>query len=890
MSFWRASWWTRERCSCLGSLLLLLSVWLFTDLSGGVERAAYDHASARAGRPGSSDVLVVAIDAQSLASQGAWPWPRELHARLIDRLHAAGAKVVVHTEAFVGAESPRALAELHRIARTVASDPDLARHPQLPMVLSESQELLDGDARLAQSLSAHGHSLLLTGTMQAPAVAVESLLAQAPTAAGARGVSSRVGAARTLDWPPAVLATAARALGHLEFVPDTDGLLRRHAVWAGSPDSPVLSLALQSASLQLGVDPAQLRQQGRAALPLKVGERAVPVDALGQLWPLYARPRAGQPAFASLSAEAVLAGRFKPAAVGGKLVWVGRTDTAVAAPLLHWDTPGLRELAPVELAAQVSSAVLTGQLVSTPAWAQGLPWLLLLPVAAYLLLGAPRLAPAAAAAVGLLLALSLLLVSELMLSSTRVWMPLGLPAAAVATGTVGLLLSRRWPEGGLRVLSGLALGGPAPFAGAALSAPVQAGKPATTALAAAPGSAPVAAPVAAPVPDLVSGDGPGGAAGPSEFDDRAGWSVAATLVPSPEATSDAASPEQALVHLADAFRGMAVAPLEATLPLQVSALPPKAAAAEAGQGGGERLPRLGRYLLRSEIGRGTMGRVYLGVEIGQDTELAIKTLALAREFEGFALRDARARFQREAVAASRLQHPDIVRVLDVGEHNGLAYLVMERVMGEDLTHHVHRRHRLSMRSVVALGARVAAALAHAHGQGVIHRDIKPANIMLDLAGGKVKVTDFGIAHISDAARTRTGLVLGSPSYMSPEQLQGRAVDGRSDLYSLGVVLFQLLTGELPLKGATLADLIDAVTRQPAPDVRSLASEVPESLATLLSILLQKRPELRYPDGRQLAADLRLVGAALNAGRSRARVPDPSRQESAPAAPVAPRRG
>lgn len=874
MSFWRASWWTRERWSCLGSLLLLLLVWLFTDLSGVVERAVYDHASARAGKPGSGDVLVVAIDAQSLASQGAWPWPREQHARLIDRLHAAGAKVVVHTEAFIGAESPRALAELHRIARTVASDPDLARHPQLPMVLSESQDMLDGDARLAQSLSAHGRSLLLTGTTAAPELVVEALLEQAPTAAGARGVSNRAGTSRTLDWPPAVLATAARGLGHLEFAPDPDGLLRRHAVWGGASDSPALSLALQAASLQMGVDPAPLRQQGRTVLPLKIGERDIPVDALGRLWPLYARPRAGHPALAQLSAQAVLTGRFKPAAVHGKLVWVGRTDTVAAAPLLHWDTPAQHEMAPVEVAAQLSSAVLMGQLVAVPAWAHGLPWLLLIPVAAYLLLGAPRLAPAAAAAVGVLLALILLLLSELMLGSAQVWVPLGLPSVALAVGTAGLLLSRRWPAGWLQAFPAWVGGRGAPFASAALSTSLQSDQPAAAALAGA---------------STVTGDRSDGNAVTSELDDRAGFSVAATLVPAPEVSHDPASTEQALEHLADAFRGVAAAPLDATLPLQVSPLPPQGGAAVAGPRE-DRLPRLGRYLLRSEIGRGTMGRVYLGVEVGHDTELAIKTLALAREFEGFALRDARARFRREAAAAARLQHPDIVRVLDVGEHNGLAYLVMERVMGEDLTHHIHRRHLLSMRSVVALGARVAAALAHAHSQGVIHRDIKPANIMLDLAGGTVKVTDFGIAHISDAARTRTGLVLGSPSYMSPEQLQGRAVDGRSDLYSLGVVLFQLLTGELPLKGATLADLIDAVGRQPAPDVRSLAAEVPESLATLLSILLQKRPELRYPDGRQLAADLRLVGAALHAGRRRARVPEPSRQESAPVARAASGRG
>jgi serine/threonine-protein kinase len=254
------------------------------------------------------------------------------------------------------------------------------------------------------------------------------------------------------------------------------------------------------------------------------------------------------------------------------------------------------------------------------------------------------------------------------------------------------------------------------------------------------------------------------------LDGPGGYSVAATLMPDPEGVVDGTLPA-AQVGLADmGLRSSTMSPLEATLPLQVLDEPTGAAAHVDAAPPTVGLPRLGRYLLHSELGRGTMGRVYLGREIGQSDDLAIKTLALSREFEGFALREARVRFQREAAAARRLQHPDIVKVLDVGEHGGLAFLVMERVMGEDLTHHVRRGQLLSMRSVVALGARVAAALAHAHTHGVIHRDIKPANIMVDLAGGQVKVTDFGVAHLSDAARTRTGLVLGSPSYMSPEQL------------------------------------------------------------------------------------------------------------------------
>jgi serine/threonine protein kinase len=152
-------------------------------------------------------------------------------------------------------------------------------------------------------------------------------------------------------------------------------------------------------------------------------------------------------------------------------------------------------------------------------------------------------------------------------------------------------------------------------------------------------------------------------------------------------------------------------------------------------------------------------------------------------------------------------------------------------------------------------ARVAQALAYAHTQGVVHRDIKPANVMVDPATDTVKVTDFGIARIADASRTRTGMVLGTPSFMSPEQMAGRRVDGRTDLYSLGVMLFQLLTGALPHRSESMAELMNRIVNDTAPDVRSLRPELPEALANVVALALEKRVELRYADGGQFADDL-----------------------------------
>jgi len=270
---------------------------------------------------------------------------------------------------------------------------------------------------------------------------------------------------------------------------------------------------------------------------------------------------------------------------------------------------------------------------------------------------------------------------------------------------------------------------------------------------------------------------------------------------------------------------------------------------------------LGRYRIDRQLGRGAMGAVYLGHDPKIGRQVAIKTMALAQEFDGAELAEARERFFREAETAGRLQHRDIVTIFDAGEDQDLAYIAMEFLKGHDLQRHTQPAQLLPPPTVLRIVARVAEALAYAHSQGVIHRDIKPANVMVDLPTDTVKVTDFGIARITDSSRTRTGMVLGTPSFMSPEQMAGRRVDGRSDLYSLGVMLFQLLTGRLPHQAESMAKLMYKIANDPAPDVRSLRPDLPEALANVVALSLEKRPEVRYADGRQLAADLSTIEAS-----------------------------
>lgn len=265
--------------------------------------------------------------------------------------------------------------------------------------------------------------------------------------------------------------------------------------------------------------------------------------------------------------------------------------------------------------------------------------------------------------------------------------------------------------------------------------------------------------------------------------------------------------------------------------------------------------QLGRYRLEREIGRGAMGVVYLGRDLAINRLVAIKAIPLASEFNDSELAEARSRFFREAETAGRLNHPNIVTIYDVGEERGLAYIAMEYLKGHHLSDYAPTGKLLDPRKVIELARRTADALGFAHKQQVVHRDIKPANLMYDSATDVLKITDFGIARLTGAGSTRTGIVLGTPSFMSPEQLEGRAVTGQSDLFSLGVSLFQLLTGHLPFAADSMTGLMQQIAETPHPPLRAYRPDLPACVEEIIDRALAKAPEARFESGAQMAAAL-----------------------------------
>ena len=260
----------------------------------------------------------------------------------------------------------------------------------------------------------------------------------------------------------------------------------------------------------------------------------------------------------------------------------------------------------------------------------------------------------------------------------------------------------------------------------------------------------------------------------------------------------------------------------------------------------------GRYEIIEQIGQGAMGNVYKGFDPQIKRNIALKVL---RE-DQLGNTPFVERFAKEAMAIGRLSHPNIVTVYDVGEDHHTIYIVMELLEGAPLNHVMEER-RLSLSQAVDIGIRAAEALDYAHKKGIVHRDIKTTNILMT-RDNQVKLTDFGIAHFEDpqlTMQTQAGEILGTPAFMSPEQVTGKPVDGRSDLFSLGVILYEMVTGKKPFTGSHLPAIFDAIIKQePAPPVHP-DRDIPENLARVILKCLEKRPDERFQTGGELAQAL-----------------------------------
>ncbi len=847
--------WRTDGFAGLVIVLAVLTLHLTTDFMGALERRFYDFASSSSSRQPSDRIAVIAIDDQSIANLGRWPWPRDIHAKLIDQLAAAKAKTIVHTAFFFEPQVDRGLLYIHKIRDALNTAPDAsAGNAPVAALVSEAETALDTDAVFAASLQAAGNVLIPSVYVLGdplgkpdsplPPFALRQTLADSP------GYSINT---QRAQQPTPQIGEAAAGIGHLNLFTDVDGSVRREPLLLNYYGRAVPSLALLAAARSLNLGMADIRVTPGESVTL--GNLRVRTDAQALMLPQFYRGHEGRPAFPVDSFYDVLSGKIPAAKYADKIVVIGATAAGVGA---QFPVPGNPSLSSAETVAHIISSILNEHFIVQPGWGVWASLAAFLLIATYVVLGLPRLSAGRAASLTLLLLLLLLGAEFGLLAQSALWIKLVFPACVLVLGHLALSTKRFLMTEAGKERSDQESAETNRMMGLALQGQGQLDMAFDRFR-----RVPMADPVMGNLYSLAL-----------DFERKRQFNKAEAVY----ARMLAYDPQ---------YKDVA-AKLRRAKNLSESVL-----LGSGGHAGGSMVldgesiekPMLGRYQVDKELGKGAMGVVYLGRDPKIGRVVAIKTMALSREFAGEDLADARERFFREAETAGRLQHQNIVTIFDAGEEHDLAYIAMEFLKGRDLVEFCKPGQLLTVFTVLSIVARVAEALDYAHRQHVVHRDIKPANIMYELESDTVKVTDFGIARITDSSKTKTGMVLGTPSFMSPEQLAGKKVDGRSDLYSLGVMLFQLLVGALPFRGDSMSELMYKIANEEAVDVRSLRPELPAELSDIVALALCKQPELRYQTGAQMAADLHALLARMPAQKAALAV-DPAATQKSHSAPDA----
>ncbi len=824
--FWRQDWFA-------GMLISLVFLFLSqNELIQGLERSAYDLGVTASQRDPGEKIAIIAIDDQSLDNLGRWPWPRDMLANMINKLTAAGAGVIGNT--ILMSEAQTTPASIQDLLAYLESAGLVKQNPKLESLLEIARTDLNKDLKLADSFQQAGNVILgmqfeLGEPLGKPDKELPDFVQKNVILNVTGNIEDGFPHPVISATPPIdILGEQAAALGYISVFFDVDGGIRSEVLTADYYGSTFPSLALQIAarSLNLSVDDIQV-ELGKS---VTLGNLHITTSPLSHMYPFFYVDENGAPPFSTSSFYDVYENKINPELFKDKIVLIGATAVGVGTTFV---TPVSDAMSPVFILANNVASILNQNFFVVPDWAYTAEMLVYLAIALYLILLLPRLTAAMAAIISALLLLTLIGSSQFLLINKALWLQLMLPAVLLICGYL-LLITKRYlvTERGKQQADEASAESNRTL-GLAYQQQGQLDMAFDKFR-----HCPLDESILEPLYSLSL-----------DFERKRQFNKAQSVL------------EHIATFNAD-FRDVKEK-IKRNKQLQDTFIFGAPGAAASGtmvlEGDGIEKPMLGRYEVQKELGKGAMGVVYLGKDPKINRIVAIKTMALAQEFEDDELEEVKERFFREAETAGRLVHPNIVTIYDAGEEHDLAYIAMEFLKGHDLGRYVKADKLLPIPNVIQVTILSADALSYAHEQNVVHRDIKPANIMYVPESSTIKLTDFGIARITDSSKTKTGMVLGTPSYMSPEQLSGKKVDGRSDLFSLGVMLYQMLCGTLPFTGDSMATLMFKIANDPHPDILELrpelAEKVPE-IAVILNKILQKTPETRYQTGKEFATDLR----------------------------------
>ncbi len=857
IAFWKKDWFF-----ALLIVVAILAVSKTTGFFEALETKAYDWGVVASSKQPSDKIAIIAIDEQSINNIGRWPWSREIHAEMIAKLGDAKAKVVGNSVFFFDPQTDPGLGYINRMleiynkttaagsaltsastdiaqsggigalastmppSTSAASNPGLA---QIGSILSEAEKALNTDRRLGDSIKKAGNVVLATifdadftppnGQPDQPLP--DYIRRDSITAGNGGAMFGQPGA----QFPIEALGLNAAGVGHLSDYRDPDGGRRSDITMVDyfGQQYPSLAMMVAAKSLNLGVKDVRVTP-GES---VSIGSLRIATNEDGLMLPYFYKGVGDRPAIPTDSFYDVLTGKIPASKYRDKIVLIGSTAAGIGERAV---TP-VGVLTPVEKLGHSVSSILQQHFFRAPAWAIWVAALAFIAVAAYLIALFPRLRAGPAALLTLGIFLVLLATHFALMMGPGLVVKLMLPASLLLIGHL-LLTTKHYllAEKG-KDQSDAAGAESNRMLGLAFQQQ---------------GQLDMAFDKFRKCP-------------PDEQLMENIYSLALDF----ERRRQFNKAESAFAHihkLDPTFRDVAdrmgrAKAMSETIILGGSSGARSGNATMMLGGSGEK-PTLGRYQVEKELGKGAMGVVYLGKDPKIGREVAIKTLALATEFEGDELQEAKDRFFREAESAGKLDHPNIVRIFDAGEEHDLAYIAMEFLKGKDLVPFTKNPNLLPLDKVLTIVEKVAEALNHAHQMNIVHRDIKPANIMYDPATGVPKVTDFGIARVTDSSKTKTGMVLGTPSYMSPEQLMGKKIDGRSDLFSLGVTLYQLTSGRLPFQGESMTQLMFAIANEPHTNIREINPALPDWMTDLIDMALAKKFEERFQTGAEFAAAIR----------------------------------
>jgi len=845
--------WTDCAIGAVVSLLVLAAAYL--QWGDGMELKLYDvRAKIRAQSRAEENIVLVAIDDQSIREIGRWPWPRSYMAGMIDQLAEAGAKVIgldvffSDPELNPGLQEVRALkdafaaraAKAKAQARTVGAATAKARSEvtlEFVAALDQAEKRLDNDTRLADSLALAQNIVLpmyfrqgrLIGKSDKPIPAeIEKNFIP--------GVKSDGAVTTAVDFvsPYEEFAKSAKAIGQANLTPSADGVLRAVPLVMDFNNRLFPSFALQVLRAYYNLESDDYRYLPSRELVL--GKAHVPVDADGRMLVNYIGPP--YKTFPTVSFADVRNKKIpNMEAFRDKIVLIGMMATGGG----DLQVTPVGDLYPgVEIHASAIQDILSNSFLTRPDWAQKAELAVMALFALFVSLAIPNLSAGRSAIIAAVLLAATLAGGIYMFTAHGYWLKMLYPALMLVVGYT-VVVSKRYlvTERRKEVLEGESaetnkmLGLSFQGQGMLDMAFEKFRK----------------CPVDDSMKDVLYNLA-------LDFERKRQFNKAVSVFEHimivDKSFRDIVTRSQKLRAAGETIifggAGLKKGGVEGTVLVE-------------GGAGGMAKPTLGRYEVLKELGKGAMGTVYLGRDPKINREVAIKTLRFADEFEPADIKAMKERFFREAESAGRLVHPNIVTIYDAGDDGDISYIAMELLSGSDLTRFATREHLLPTGDVMDIMARVAEALDYAHAQGVVHRDIKPANIMR-LKDGSIKVTDFGIARITSQSKTATGTVMGTPSYMAPEQLAGHKVDGRADLFSLGVTLYEMLTGEKPFVGESIATLMYRIANEPHPPARGQRADLPEAVEQVIDQALQKDPAKRYQRGSEMARDLRALMARV----------------------------